>query len=399
MPLDTRVAMPVTNERDVDALVIGAGPAGAAAAAVLGRAGRRVLLVDKAARGRPKVCGGCLGAESVRSLAELDFVQGLDDAGAPPITRVGIAASGSTVVLPIEPGRAITRTTLDERCAQHAAVLGAEVRWETRARVEDADGAGRLVELSCSGSSSTVRAGVVIVCDGLSGTALAENVRTGASPEPTGPIGLGTVVQGGAGATREGTIEMHIGRGGYVGAVAAEDDQLVLAAALKPSAVRRGGGAAGACAAVLAGAGAGELAELARAARWSGTPRLRRRRRRVVAERLLIAGDAGGYVEPFTGEGIAWALSAGTAAASLVLDAGPDWGSQVERAWSAFDARVLGVRRRRCRMITRVLHCPPARTAVVRLASAWPAISARAARSITRPRPAARVACLSEAGA
>ena len=53
---------------DFDVVVVGAGPAGALAAAGLARAGRRVMLVDRARFPRDKVCGGCLQPSALRAL-------------------------------------------------------------------------------------------------------------------------------------------------------------------------------------------------------------------------------------------------------------------------------------------------------------------------------------------
>ena len=60
-----------------DVLVIGAGPAGSVTARELARRGRRVLLVDKAAFPRPKVCGCCLNAAAVARDVTLDGLQAL----------------------------------------------------------------------------------------------------------------------------------------------------------------------------------------------------------------------------------------------------------------------------------------------------------------------------------
>src|SRR3712207_1674364 len=59
-----------------DALVVGAGPAGALAAHQLAAAGRHVLLVDRQAFPRPKVCGACVNLRALDALraAGLDHV-------------------------------------------------------------------------------------------------------------------------------------------------------------------------------------------------------------------------------------------------------------------------------------------------------------------------------------
>lgn len=60
--------------RTVDVAVVGAGPAGAAAATELARDGREVLLIDKATFPRDKICGDGLTALALRQLEELGLV-------------------------------------------------------------------------------------------------------------------------------------------------------------------------------------------------------------------------------------------------------------------------------------------------------------------------------------
>ena len=65
--------MPAPTEPDscLDALVVGGGPAGTAAAIVLARAGRTVTIVDKASFPRDKCCGDGLTTLALRELAPL----------------------------------------------------------------------------------------------------------------------------------------------------------------------------------------------------------------------------------------------------------------------------------------------------------------------------------------
>lgn len=63
----------MTQRHDADVLVVGGGPAGAAAAITLADAGREVLVVDKATFPRDKCCGDGLTTLALRLLQELDF--------------------------------------------------------------------------------------------------------------------------------------------------------------------------------------------------------------------------------------------------------------------------------------------------------------------------------------
>ncbi len=68
-------------------------------------------------------------------------------------------------------------------------------------------------------------------------------------------------------------------------------------------------------------------------AQWTGTPALTRESQQWSAHRLFLVGDAAGYVEPFTGEGMSWAL-AGAVEASRLADAGiKQWRDDLALKW------------------------------------------------------------------
>src|SRR5271170_4419237 len=77
------------NGIDADALVIGAGPAGAATAILLKMAGWRVILVEKSSYPRQKVCGECLSAGSLALLDQLGVGAAVRDRAGPELHQVG----------------------------------------------------------------------------------------------------------------------------------------------------------------------------------------------------------------------------------------------------------------------------------------------------------------------
>src|SRR5918994_1371783 len=82
-----------------DVLVIGAGPAGAAAAWGLARAGRRVALVDREAFPRDKTCGDGLIADSLGALEAMGLRQAIEHEAAAPRALHVVAPSGESVRL------------------------------------------------------------------------------------------------------------------------------------------------------------------------------------------------------------------------------------------------------------------------------------------------------------
>jgi menaquinone-9 beta-reductase len=115
-----------------DVVVVGAGPAGAAAAIALADAGREVTLVDKAVFPRDKICGDGLTAGALRSLERL----GVDPAAVPSWQRVDDVVvrgpSGHEVTFPLPRGRGTyaavaRRTDLDAALVTRARAAGAKV--------------------------------------------------------------------------------------------------------------------------------------------------------------------------------------------------------------------------------------------------------------------------------
>jgi flavin-dependent dehydrogenase len=91
---------------------------------------------------------------------------------------------------------------------------------------------------------------------------------------------------------------------------------------------------------------------------WHGTAALTRETRPLSAERLFLLGDATGYVEPFTGEGIAWALTSAQAVTPLALHGVAQWDGSLSRSWSALHHRLIGRRQRLCRGLAILLRHP-----------------------------------------
>src|SRR5204863_3963519 len=82
-----------------DVIVVGAGPAGAASAILLAERGFDVLVLDRAAFPRPKLCGEYLSPEAARVLDRLGVLKLLDAAGAVPLAGMRITAPDGTVVM------------------------------------------------------------------------------------------------------------------------------------------------------------------------------------------------------------------------------------------------------------------------------------------------------------
>lgn len=125
----------MSSRLDADVAIVGAGPAGSTAAALIAREGFDVLLLDRRAFPRPKPCGDCLSPEASRVL---DRLGALDDVDAAAPARLEgwriVAPSGATLEASfadicddayIASSLAIERARLDAVLLRHAIRAGA----------------------------------------------------------------------------------------------------------------------------------------------------------------------------------------------------------------------------------------------------------------------------------
>ncbi len=310
-----------SSTRRVEALVIGGGPAGAAAAIELARAGADVLLVERRSFPRPKVCGGCLGPRAIACLHQLGLEPALID-GAIRLNKVRVHVAGAQAELPLPQGLAVDRAEFDQRLLALVRVQGADVWSAARARIGELSSAGRSVRVELKDGVQTVIARVVVLATGLpSSPASAPGARIGLSQTRS--------VTGMLSGPPEGEVWMVSGSLGYIGMVRFAEGRLNVAASIPASALADSTPSVRVDE-VLIEAG---LPPLRWHDGWTGTPPLRAHPPEIVEERVLPVGDAAGFWEPFTGEGIGWGLEAGIAVAPVAVDLGRNWDPRGAAAW------------------------------------------------------------------
>lgn len=321
---------------DFDAIVVGAGPAGSAAATTLARVGRRVLLLDKASFPRDKPCGDLIGARAMRWARSL----GVDEADLAPYDRLrGAIIAGDDGELDLTPrtrlgrtllartdARVIPRTVFDAAMVEAARRAGAEVRQATVRNVSPWDGSGRLVSGKGPDGDVALRARAVVIAGGY-GCRVAPDLAVERPVHPGPPRGI----------AMRGYFE---GVASPTGRIAFCLSQWVLPGYGWVFPLPNGGANVG-VGTLTDGAFSGEhlhalyerfvsdpdspAADWLRNARPIGRPRswpldLGPRPRRVVADGLLVAGESASLVGPLTGAGIAFALESGIRAGRLLAE-------------------------------------------------------------------------------
>jgi flavin-dependent dehydrogenase len=313
--------------------VIGAGPAGAVTARELARRGLVVRLVDKATFPRAKVCGCCLNRAALGALEKVGLGHVPAACGAVSLRDVRIGAGRYSARVELPGGVALSREAFDAALVREAVAVGVEFSPSTPMKLADALVSARVV---------------------------AEDAPAFFTP---------------------GTIHMATGRGGYVGLVRLEDGRLDIAAALDPALVKSAGGVGHAADGILKSVGwPADFAELP----WKGTLALTRTPRAISGDRWFAVGDAAGYVEPFTGEGMAWAVASAAALAPIAAR-GVNWDDTLIREWERTHARVVGRRQRVCRVVAKALRHPVVTGVAVRTLAALPFLSRPVVALLNRP--------------
>jgi menaquinone-9 beta-reductase len=309
----------------VEVAVIGGGPAGAAAAALLAEAGREVLVIERAAAPGRKVCGEFLGPAAAAALARL----GLDAValGAAPMEEVRLTAAGRAASAPL-PFRAagLSRPALDAALLRRAAAAGAVIRRGAAVRAIAPAAGGVALRL---GDGETVTARLAIVATGKSDV----HGRERATPWPgrEAMIGLKMHLRPGEAAARRlaGRIELHLFAGGCAGLQLIDGGANLCVTLSKrvyaacgagfPALIEALGRENPEFAAAMEGARPLWPAPLAIARVPYGFLRQPRGGR---ALPLWHVGDQAAVTPSFTGDGLGMALQSGLAAADAILAGG-----------------------------------------------------------------------------
>jgi flavin-dependent dehydrogenase len=340
-----------------DAIVIGAGPAGAMAARRLSLAGASVLLVEKKQFPRSKVCGACLNRTALTELLHAGLGSLVEGLGGIALGEFQLRFRGRLLRMDLAGGAAVSRERFDAALVTAAMDAGCRFREGALAQVDAQCGEVRHVRLMHEGRCTRLAARTILNATGLGQC----TVPGPDSPEITvkvgSRIGAGCRICQPPADYSDRAIFMAVGAGGYVGMVRVEDGSLNVAAAFDPALVRLARTPGAAACVILDEAGAPEIPGLDRAS-WQGTPGLTRRAWPLARDRLFFLGDAAAYVEPFTGEGIAWALASARAIEPFALEAIERWTPRLARDWGDALERLTGRRRLLCRAIALGLRRP-----------------------------------------
>jgi flavin-dependent dehydrogenase len=375
--------------RDWDAVVVGAGPAGALAARELARGKANVLLVDKASFPRWKVCGCCLNGRALGVLRATGLGELAGGLGAVPLERLRLGSGGRWADIPLAGGVALSREALDAGLVHAAIRSGVAFLPQTQAVLGSAEAGGRTVLLGREEGAARVATRLVLAADGLGGRLLSGQAGEDVNTEEGSWVGAGAVAETAPDAVDPGMVFMACGRGGYVGLVRLEDGRLNVAAAFDPGLLKRRHHPGAAAAAILQESGLPPVPGLEELA-WRGTPALTRRATRLAYPRLFVVGDAAGYVQPFTGEGIAWTLAAGQAVAALALRGVRHWDAALEAEWDTVYRRSIASGQGTCRALMHALGHPGLTTAAVAVLRRWPALAAPVLRRVHQASPRTR---------
>lgn len=384
-----RLAAPDTFDKCLsgtiwDAIVIGAGPAGSLTARQVSLAGLKTLLVEAKAFPRAKACGGYLSARALRVLRHARIAPSAPDSPETHVNRLQLVCGHRRVRLPLPPGRMVDRATFDAQLLNSAASAGTTVLTEAQATVEQPTRAGsREVMVIRDGRRMTLEARVIICADGLSRSSFRQLPEFAVSMRRESLIGIGASVPDITAAYAPGQINMVVSKHGYVGITRFNRHQLIVAAAVTPKLLSQQ--APGEfVATVLRGAGMVIPSALV-SSRWRGTPPLTSRPRQVTSQRIFVVGDAGGYIEPFTGEGMASALESAIALAPVVVKASRVWLPSFAARWQRLHCQIVRDRQRTCGQLAWILRRPWAVRAAMSACHLVPSVAHRFIAATTAP--------------
>lgn len=316
-------------------LILGAGPAGCAAAIMLARAGQRPLLLDRDELPGDPLCGGFL---SWQTLAQLR-VLGVDPLalGGHQVDTLRVFARGRTAELGLPaPACGLSRRALDSEMRRLAIANGAEFETDSISQLFPGSAQGRRRDWNCES---------IMLATGKHDLRGANRPRTGIDPAlglrlrlPASPAQIELLGS---------AIELHLFRGGYAGIVLQEGSSANICLALRKSALASAGNSRKALLTGLAQespAFAARLGDDWRSARFDTIGSVPYG---WIAQNsqpgLFRLGDQAAVIPSLAGEGIGIALASGQLAAKNWLSGGAAAAPAFQRELAQAAARPIRI--------------------------------------------------------
>jgi len=341
-------------------------------ALLLARLGWRTALLERGGRGRAKACGQCLSGWILKALDRRGL--GADirslSMGATRWIRVHVPGcrpvSASLVDGPDgDAGIIVKRPALDQRLIDYAGRAGVDVRYRASARIESVPGAGDAVEVVVPAKGLRLRSALIVGADGLaSGVAKAAGLASRRSYGRAFGFAFDLECEQEE-ALRRDTIEMFVIRGGYLGVVNCGGGVLHIAGLVRddcrqPRSPDAFVEALAGRFALLERLGLGRLGRMRQGPMLGAGP-IPWRPQAVARGQVVLVGDAAGYAEPFTGEGMSCALASAEVLAEVAADRQPgSWSPAASRLYRRLWRSRIGPRVRTARLMHHLLARPRA---------------------------------------
>ena len=323
----------MTNREGVDVLVVGAGPSGAVVSKELAGRGLRVLTIDRASFPRPKPCGESVNPGAVAILKRLNLLTPVLATHPARLRgwRVrGATGNGFAGRYPVDDlGVGISRVVFDNVLVREAVRAGVLLQEKTTATGFRKLADGWRVELrSCRGTSS-IHTRLLVGADGLR-SRVARSLGLVKRQAKLKKVSVTCHVEGERADDGFGTIQQT---GTYtLGVAPNRGDTGMWNVTVVVNSDRRGRELAGDAARfhnhIVQRSGFFPAGHRIVAGPWASGP-FDRPVDRAVFEHGLLVGDAAGYFDPFTGQGVCQALRSGELAAACIVDL-----FQTDRPWS-----------------------------------------------------------------
>ncbi len=295
-----------------DVAIVGSGPAGASCAAFCAMAGMRTLLLEREKFPREKVCGDCLNPSCTPVLKRLGVAEAIRALPHGKLTRVDFIAIGEKTIsidLPHDAEIAVKRSSFDQLLMHRAAQLGAEIRDGVTVTSVTGNNGWRI--------NDSIRARTLVAADGRNSTVARllgllpriERERVALQTHLPLPRDFGP------------RVVLQFLPQGYSGQAPVGEDELNLCLVGKPKSMP----------ALRAWAESRFGVSLNHS--WRTITPLRREAISPAQRNLFFVGDAARVVEPFTGEGIFYALRSGELAAQTIAANRDDYASAHEKLY------------------------------------------------------------------